>query len=78
MRDGRTYLALEGREELAVAIIEQSDPNAAGGGGGGQQDLLQRALQMEQRTLVSQTLELFGHKERRASLPKGTVQECLA
>ena len=66
-------------EALANAMIEKND----GGGGAvstadaGAGGALQMALRAEQKELVKEALEMFGHKERRAELPTGTLEECL-
>ena len=41
-------------------------------------DALHAALQREQRALVREMLKSFGHAERRAALPVGTVEEAMA
>jgi hypothetical protein len=74
-------LGFRNAHELALAIIEQSDPNKDGASGrdaSDTQSLLQHALKAEQRTLIKEMLDTFGHASRRATLPTGTVAECLA
>ena len=40
-------------------------------------DRIQIRQRAEQKELVKEALEMFGHKERRAELPTGTLEECL-
>ena len=67
-------------QALAVAVIGQASSGSSGDGQptGSQGRALAAALQHEQNQLVCAALEAFGHSSRRAELPVGTVEECLA
>ena len=73
--------------ELAVEIIEQVGTSGQGGAngqlaqqqmGGSAGGVLQAAMQHEQMQMVRDALETFGHAQRRATLPLGTVADCMA
>ena len=68
--------------QIAEAICRQSD-----GPSGSKNDVMptgtptgqmHQLLLVEQKKLIQESLERFGHAKRRASLPVGTVEEALA
>ena len=67
-------------EALAADILSQADPSAkqAAQAGGAPGDALGGLLLAESKRLVRETLEALGHGQRRAELPSGTLEECLA
>ena len=73
-------MGFKNAEVLANAMIEKNEQGGPGGvstadaGAGGE---LQIALRLEQRELIKEALEMFGHRERKAELPSGTLEECL-
>ena len=67
--------------ELAEAMIAQSDPaggQAAAAPIGTPGGALHAGMLSEQARLVREALAAFGHHERKAALPVGTLEECLA